>query len=136
EDNFNNIIYFDFVANKIIAPTGHKILSLAKKELRVKYDIRNVIDDGKNIYLSTKQGEIVSLTPDLQLNKKVKFPFAHFLGMIMGVNNLYVLEKEGYIIELSKDLLEYKIYEVDVEDGYIFIDDKVFYIDDEYILVE
>jgi len=136
EDNFNNIIYFDFVDNKIIASTGHKILSLAKKELRVKYDIRNVIDDGKNIYLSTKQGEIVSLTPDLQLNKKVKFPFAHFLGMIMGVNNLYVLEKEGYIIELSKDLLEYKIYEVDVEDGYIFIDDKVFYIDDEYILVE
>jgi len=136
EDNFNNIIYFNFVDNKIIASTPHKILSLAKKELRVKYDIRNVIDDGKNIYLTTKQGEIVSLTPDLQLNKKVKFPFAHFLGIIIGVNNIYVLEKEGYIIELSKDLLEYKIYEADVEDGYIFIDDKVFYIDDEYILVE
>ena len=136
EDNFNNVIYFNFVDNKIIASTPHKVLSLAKKELRVKYDIRNVADDGKNIYLSTKQGEIVSLTPDLQLNKKVKFPFAHFLGMIMGVDKVYVLEKEGYIIELSKDLLEYKIYEADIEDGYIFIDNKVFYIDDEYILVE
>ena len=136
EEYFNNVIYFNFVDNKIIASTPNKVLSLAKKEIRVKYDIRNVVDDGKNIYLSTKQGEIVSLTPDLQLNKKVKFPFAHFLGMIMGKNSLYVLEKEGYIIELSKDLLEYKIYEADVEDGYIFIDGKVFYIDDEYILVE
>jgi len=136
EDNFNNIIYFDLVDNKIIASTGHKILSLAQKELRVKYDIRNVRDDGNNIYLLTKQGEVISLTPDLQLNKKVKFPFAHFLGMIIGENKIYVLEKEGYIIELSKDLLEYKIYEADVEDGYIFVDGKVFYIDDEYILVE
>jgi len=136
EDNFNNIIYFNFVNNKIIASTPHKILSLAQKELRVKYDIRNVVDDGKNVYISTKQGEIISLTPDLQLNKKVKFPFAHFLGMIMGKNKLYALEKEGYIIELSKDLLEYKIYEADVSDGYIFIDGKVFYIDNEYILVE
>ena len=136
EDNFNNIIYFDLVDNKIIASTGHKILSLAQKELRVKYDIRYVRDDGNNIYLLTKQGEVISLTPDLQLNKKVKFPFAHFLGMIIGENKIYVLEKEGYIIELSKDLLEYKIYEADVEDGYIFVDGKVFYIDDEYILVE
>ena len=136
EDNFNNIIYFNFVDSKIVASTGHKILSLSDKEIRVKHDIRNVIDDGKNIYLTTKQGEIVSLTPDLQQNKVVKFPFAHFLGLVVGVNKIYALEKEGYIIELSKDLLEYTIHEVDVEDGYIFIDNKVFYIDDEYILVE
>ncbi len=136
EDHFNNIIYFNFVDNKIIASTGHKILSLAKKEHRIRHDIRYVVDDEKNIYISTKQGEVISLTPDLQQNKKIKFPFAHFLGMIVGQNNIYLLEKEGYIIEVSKDLLEYKIYEVNVEDGYIFIDDKVFYIDDEYILVE
>lgn len=136
EDNFNNVIYFNFVNNKIIASTGNKILSLSNKELRVKHDIRNVVDDGKNIYLTTKQGEIISLTPDLQQNKKVKFPFAHFLGLIVGTHKIYALEKEGYIIELSKDLLEYTIHEVDVEDGYIFIDDKVFYIDDEYIIVE
>lgn len=136
DDNFNNIIYFNFVDNKIIASTPHKVLSLSQKEIRAKYDIRNVVDDGKNIYLTTKQGEVVSLTPDLQLNKKVKFPFAHFLGIVTSDNKVYVLEKEGYVISLSKDLLEYTIHEADVEDGYIFIDNKVFYIDDEYILVE
>ncbi len=136
EDNFNNIIYFDFVNSKIIASTGHKILSLSEKEHRIRHDIRHAVDDGKNIYISTKQGEVISLTPDLQQNKKIKFPFAHFLRMIVGEKNIYLLEKEGYIIEISKDLLEYTIYEVDIEDGYIFVDDKVFYVDDEYILVE
>ena len=136
EDHFNNVIYYNMVDNKIIASTGYKILSLAKKEHRVRHDIRTVVDDGRNIYIATKQGEIISLTPDLQQNKKVKFPFAHFLGMIVHNDKLYALEKEGYIIELSKDLLEYDIYDVDVEDGYIFVAGKKFYIDDEYISVE
>ncbi len=136
EDNFNNIIYFNIIDSKIIAATGHKMLSMAKKETRVKYELRNVVDAGKEIFISTKQGEVVSLTPDLQVNSKVKFPFAHFLGMIAHKDKLYLLEQEGYMIEVTKDLLEYKVYEVDIEDGYIFVADKKFYIADEYISVE
>jgi len=136
EDYFNNIISFNVLDGKIIAATGHKILSMSEKELRVKYDIRDVAYDGDTIYLSTKQGEIVSLTTDLQQNKKVKFPFAHFLGMVTTNDKVYALEKAGYIIEFSKDLMEYNIYDVDVTDGYVFIADKVFYINDEYIAVE
>ena len=136
EDHFNNIIYFNVIDSKIIAASSNKILSMAQKEIRVKYEIRNIIYDNKDIFITTKQGEIISLTPDLQVNAKVKFPFAHFLGVIAHKDKLYVLEKEGYIIELSKDLLTYNIYEVDIEDGYIFIADKIFYIDDEYISVE
>ena len=126
EDNFNNIIYFNVINDKLIAATGSKILSFSDKEIRVDYEIREMIYDDKNIFLSTKQGEIISLTPDLQVNAKVKFSFAHFLGLISHNDKLYVLEKEGYLIELSKDLLKYDIYEVDLEDGYIYIDEKVF----------
>lgn len=135
EDYFNNVIYFNVADGNIIAATGHKLLVMSEKELRVKYDIRDVIYDNKNIYITTKQGEIVSLTSDLQQNKKVKFPFAHFLGLVASGDKIYALEKEGYIIELTRDLLEYKIYDVDVSDGYIFIADKVFYVNDEYISV-
>lgn len=136
EDNFNNIIYFNVIDNKLIAATGHKILSLSDKEVRVSYDTRNITYDDKNIFITTKQGEIVSLTPSLQVNAKVKFPFAHFLGLIVHKDKLYALEKEGYLIELSKDLLTYDVYEADVQEGYIFVADKIFYIDDEYISVE
>ncbi|QFR43430.1 hypothetical protein [Sulfurimonas xiamenensis] len=136
EKHFNNVIYFNLIDNKIIAATGHKILSLSQKEIRSAYDIRNIVADDKSIYLATKQGEIISLTSDLQQNAKLKFPFAHFLGMIISGDKLYVLEKEGYIIEITKDLLKYTVYEVDIDDGYVYIDDKIFFVDNKYISVE
>lgn len=136
EKHFNNIIYFNLLDNKIIAATGHKILSLSQKEVRLAYDIKGATADDKNIFIATKQGDIISLTSDLQQNAKLKFPFAHFLGMIVSGENLYVLEKEGYIIEISKDLLKYTVYEVDIDDGYVYIDDKIFFVGNKYISVE
>jgi len=134
-DDFNNIIYFNVIDSRLIAATSSKILSFGNKETRVKYEIRNVAYDGKDIFITTKQGEIVSLTPALQVNAKVKFPFAHFLGLIVYGDKVYALETEGYMIELSKDLLKYSIHEVDIEDGYVFVGRKKFFVDDEYICV-
>ena len=136
EDYFNNIIYFNLVNNKIITATGHKLLSLAEQEIRVSYDIRSVLSDDKNVFIATKQGEIISLTSELQQNAKLKFPFAHFLGMIVSNDKLYALEKEGYIIEISKDFSKHSIYDVNIDDGYVFISDKIFYVGDEYISVK
>lgn len=136
EDNFNNVIYFNMVKNKIIAATGYKILSMSDKEVRAKYEIRNIVYDDKNIYIATKQGEVVSLTPNLELNAKIKFPFAHFLGMISNGDKLYILEKEGYMIVLNKNMKNYTIYDADVEDGFIFTTDSAFYNNDEKILVK
>jgi len=136
EDNFNNIIYLDVMNNKIIAATSYKILSLAAKEVRAKYEIRGIVNDGKDIYITTKQGEVISLTTDLQVNAKIKFPFAHFLGMISEGDKLYILEKEGYMIVLDKDMYNYSVHEVDLEDGFVFIEDKLFYVADEKILIK
>jgi len=133
EDYFNNIIYFNIIENRVVAVTANKILSMGEKEVRAKYEIRDVVSNDGNIFITTKQGEVISLTSDLQLNSKVKFPFAHFLGMIFNNDKLYLLEKNGYIIELSKDLSTYKVYEVDIDDGYIYIADTKFYVDDKYI---
>lgn len=136
EDNFNNIIYFKVIDNKIIAATSYKILSLSDKDVRVKYEIRDIVNDDKDMFITTKQGEVISLTSDLQVNSKIKFPFAHFLGMISNGDKLYILEKEGYMIVLDKDMDNYSVHEVDIEDGFIFITDKVFYVSDEKISVE
>lgn len=136
EDNFNNIIYLNVIDNKIIAATSYKILSLAAKEIRVKYEIRNVVNDDQEMFITTKQGEVISLTPDLQVNAKIKFPFAHFLGMISEGDKLYILEKEGYMIVLDKDMYNYTVHEVDLEDGFVFIADKLFYVADEKISIE
>lgn len=136
EDYFNNIIYFNVVENKVIAATGHKLLSLSKNEIREKYDIRTATYDNENIFITTKEGEVVSLNTELRVNAKIKFPFAHFLGMIATKDKLYLLEKEGYLIELTKDLSQYKVYDVDIDDGFVFVADKMFFVNGEYISVE
>ncbi len=136
EENFNNIIYFNIIDNKIIAATSYKILSMATKEIRVKYEIRDIVYDGKDIFITTKQGEVISLSSDLQVKRKIKFPFAHFLGVIPHEEKLYILEKEGYMIVLDKDLENYSVHEVDIKDGFIFVSGKVFYVADEKISVE
>lgn len=136
EEHFNNIIYFNLLDNKIIAATGNKILSLSQDEIRLPFDIRSIVADDKNIYIATKQGEIISLTSDLKENARLKFPFAHFLGLILNDGKLYALEKEGYLIEMPIDLSSSSIYEADVEDGYVYINNKIFFVHDEYISVE
>lgn len=135
-EHFNNIIYFDLIDDKLIAASAHTLLSMAQKEVRVNHEIRSIVYDGRDIFIATKQGEIISLTPDLQLNAKVKFPFAHFLGLIHYNDKIYALEKEGYLIELQKDLLSYEIYKADVQEGYAFSGERIFYADDEYLSLD
>jgi len=130
QEYFNNIIYFDVVDNKLIIATPDGMISMSQKEVRSKYEIRNLAHIDNNIYITTKQGEVISLTPELQVSASLKFPFAHFLGLIATKDKVYALEKEGYLIEMSKDLLNYDVYEVDIDDGYVFVGDKVFFVDD------
>ena len=136
EDAFNNILSLNVIENKIIAATTYKILSMSKKEVRAKYEVRNIAYDEKNVYVATKQGEVLSLNPSLEVNFKVKFPFAHFYGMISNGDKLYVLEKEGYIIVLDKDSFAYSVHEVDFDDGFIFTSEKIFYANKKKILTE
>jgi hypothetical protein len=136
DDYFNNIIYFAILGDKIIAASDSKILALSQKEVRAKFEVRNIVQDENAIYITTKQGEIISLTPSLQVDSKIKFPFAHFLGMISDGDNLYALEKEGYMIVVNKKTFKYTIHEVDFGDGLVFVGDKAFYVDNEKILIK
>ena len=136
ENFFNNIIYFNIADNKIVSATSYKLLSMAQKELRQKYEIRNILIDKKIIYITTKEGEIIALTPNLQVDKRIKLPFAHFLGMISHKDKLYILEKEGYMIVVDKKTFAYSVHEVSLDDGFVFVGKNVFYVDDEKIAVE
>ena len=136
EDNFNNILYFNVIEEKVIAATAHKILSLDKKESRAKYEIRNIAFNGKNLFVATKQGEIVSLTANLELKAKLKFPFAHFLGVIAKDDKVYILEKEGYMIVAPADLSSYSVHSVSLDEGFVFVTDKGFFVNDELISIE
>lgn len=136
EENFNNIIYFNVIDNVMVAATGYRLFSLSEKERREKYEMRDIIFNDEGIWITTKEGEVIALTPSLQLKAKRKYPFAHFLGMIMTEDKIYLLERQGYIIELSKDLATSEVYELNIDDGYVYVGDKAFYVNDVIYPIE
>jgi len=137
DEYFNNITYLNVIDNNLVASTGYGLLSLSQKEAREKYDIRNIAYAKDGIWITTKQGEVIALSPTLQFRAKQKFPFAHFVGISVQNDRVYVLEKEGYMIALSKNLLSYDIYDVDLGDeDKVFAADGQFYFDDRYINIK
>ncbi len=137
DEYFNNITYLNVIDNHLVASTGTAVLALSQKEAREKYEIRNIAYTAEGIWLTTKQGEVIALSPTLQFKAKKKFPFAHFVGISVQNDRVYVLEQEGYMMALTKNLLAYDIYDVDMDsDNKIFVGDGRFYFDDRYINIK
>lgn len=137
EEYFNNVTYLGVIENNLIAATGNGILALSQKEGREKYDLRNITYTADGIWITTKQGEVIALSPSLQLKAKKKFPFAHFVAINVHNDHLYLLEEQGYMIALTKDLSKYEIYNVDMKkENKIFVGEGRFYFDDHYISVQ
>jgi len=137
DEYFNNITYLNVIDNNLVASTGSAVLALSQKEAREKYEIRNIAYTAEGIWLTTKQGEIIALSPTLQFKAKKKFPFAHFVGISVQNDRVYTLEQEGYMIALTKNLLAYDVYDIDMDsDNKIFLGDGRFYFDDRYINIK
>lgn len=136
EEYFNNITYLNVIENNMIASTGNRVLALSDKEQREQYEIRNIAYTKEGIWLTTKQGEVIALSPTLQYKGKQKFPFAHFVGISVQNDRVYVLEREGYMIALTKNLLSYDVYDVDMDHDQVFVGDDRFYFDDRYISIK
>ena len=136
EPYFNNIVHFNVAENTLVAATPYKVFSLVSNEMRAPYEVRDMIFKDDVIYLCTKQGEIVSLTPSLQKIASQKFNFAHFLGLIVTDKAVYALEKEGYLIALDKDLAHYKVYDVDLEEGLVYAADQTFFVNSTFFKLQ
>jgi len=136
ESYFDNVFYFNVRGDTMVAATPQRLFSLSDKERREKYDLRDVLFDDEGIWIATKEGEVIHLTESLQPVAKKKFPFAHFLGMIVGKEKLYLLEKEGYLIVMDKAMTQTDVYAVSLEDGVSYTSAHAFYVRDKIITVE
>lgn len=136
EEYFNNVTYLNMIDNNIIASTGSSILALSQKESREKYEVRDIAYTEDGVWLTTKQGEVIALSPTLQFKAKKKFPFAHFVGISVQKDRVYVLEQGGYLIALSKNLLTYDVYDVDMKHDTVFVGDEKVYFNDRYINIK
>lgn len=137
EEYFNNVTYLNIIDNHLVASTGTTALALSQKESREKFDIRNIAYSEEGVWIATKQGEIIALSPTLQFIAKKKFPFAHFVGLSVQNDRVYALEMNGYMIALTKNLLSYDVFDVNLNaDNKVFAGEGRFYFDDSYINIK
>ncbi|WP_456485589.1 hypothetical protein [Hydrogenimonas sp.] len=128
-ENFNNVIFLDVIGNRLVAATPHRIISVSPKMMDAQnMEISDVIFLQSGIYILSKDGTVYLCDENLKIEKKKKFPFAHFVGAIYG-EFLYLIEKQGYVIATDSDLVTANIFELpdDIDDWFFAAKDTIYY---------
>lgn len=145
EKNFNNIIFFDVIEDKLVAATPTKVVSINPKFANfLDADVANIIFIKNGVYIFTKDGKIILTNTDLKVVKEQKFPFARFVGVIYG-KYIYAVEKEGYLIATDINLATSNIFRFEAPfyglssrfEGFLFTSgDSIFYDDKQFKLAK
>ena len=129
--NLNNIIFLSKIGHRIIAATPSKVISAAPGGM-AKYStqVADVTIYGGNIYLLSRKGEVVKLSPTLKVLAKKKFDYAQFVAISVVHGRVYALDRSGALIVMDPSLQKYKIYDIGSVDDYAFVDGNRLYKDD------
>lgn len=112
EHFFNNIIFLDVVAERMVVATAKRVISInPNTTVFLDADIKDVIVLENRVFVFTKDGRVLLADADLNVLKERKFPFAVFSGVIHG-EFVYIVEKGGYLIATDLDLVTTNIYKL------------------------
>jgi len=131
---FNNVVYLSRMGNTMVAATPKRLITLGeagKREYNV--NISEVAVANQNIYLFTKEGEVIKLSEALSEVGRRKFKFAHFSAATVFAGKVFALDHQGSLIVLSEDLTKFKIYSVGSVDEAAFIAGTKLYKDGKVI---
>ena len=136
DNEFNNIISLNVIESTqtLIVASPNKIVSISPKEVISKeYEVRDIIIDKNDLFLATIDGQIIKLTPDLNVVSKKKYKYAK-IHALAYTDSLYAVESQGFLINISKDFKEDHVYNFsfDNEERMIAIGNKI-YFDSKYI---
>ena len=137
KSDVNNVIFLEEREDSLIAATSKKLFTFLDGKPNIKdMDVQSIILKDNFIYVATLDGEIIKY--DISLNKiaSKKFKFAKINALVFG-KYLYALESQGYLIRLSNDFKEVKIFDFsfDEKEKVIGIKNKL-YFEDKYIILD
>lgn len=127
---FNNIIFLDVIDSlqTLIVASPNKIVSISPKEILAKdYELRDILVKDENVYIATIDGQIMKLTPNLEVSAKKKFKYSKIYSLAF-TDSLYAIESQGYAININKDFTNEKVYDFDFDntERLIVIGNKVY----------
>jgi len=131
---FNNVIYLNRAGNTMVAATSRKLITigdLGQQELRA--NISDVAISNGQIYIFTKEGEVIKLDSALNPIAQKKFKYVHFSAATAVAGKVYGLDQGGSLIVLNSNLTKYKIYDIGETDTPVFITGSKLYKDGKII---
>lgn len=134
DGRFNNIIFLNVVNDTLVAATANKIISVGDGVLNIKkYEIRDVIAHGNNLYIATIDGQIIKTDISLNIADRKKYQFAKIYALAFG-ESLYALESQGYLINISEDFKSDTIYDFSFdEEEKVIAQGNTIYFGNDYI---
>ncbi len=133
-DIFNNVIYLDRAGNTMVAATATKLMTIGdagQQELRA--NISDVAISNGQIYIFTKEGEVIKLDSTLNPIAQKKFKYVHFSAATTVGGKVYGLDQGGSLIVLNSNLTKHKIYDIGETDTPVFITGSKLYKDGKII---
>jgi len=131
---FNNVVYLSRIGNTMVAATPKRLITLGENgKQEYNANISEIAVSDRDIYLFTKEGEVIRLNEKLNELSKQKFKFAHFSAASAFDGKVFGLDYKGSLIVLSKDLSKFKIYNVGSVDEVAFISGTKLYKDNKVI---
>lgn len=135
DEFFNNVIFLNTVGDTMIAATAKRVISISP-EKTVYYDgeIKDVLVNKDSVYILKKDGSVLETDFNLVVKNKNYFKFAIFTGAAIKADELYIVEKTGYLFKTALDLSNAKIYRLPSEiDDKSYIDNSAVYFGDKYL---
>lgn len=109
---FNNVIFLDIFNNRLIAATKFRVIAVSPEYISTQNaNVREILVLRDRIYVFTTDGEVLLCDINLNVQKRIKFSFAHFLSVGIG-EDIALLEKRGYVIALDVDFESFRVYKI------------------------
>ncbi len=109
--NYSNVIDYRLFGKSLTLITHREILQIDETfDKKISLPIRGAIFKENYFFLITKDGEIRKYDYKLQLLNSKKFPLAYFVAFREVDERIYLLESEGYLIDLDINFQDYKVY--------------------------
>ncbi len=134
---FNNVIFLEVHENVLVAATASKVIVITPKHIYTySANIKDILYVGHDIYLFTKEGKVIHLDEKLQKIEESDFEFANFVAVAEMNGKLYGVEKNGYLIEMDRNLKNVKVKALgdEVEAPVLIARDKLYIGDKEITL--
>jgi WD40 repeat protein len=119
DSDYGNVIDYRLTANSITLLTHREILQITEdSDKKISLPLRGAIFHDDHFFAIAKNGEVRKYNYQLELLDSIKFQFAYFVAFGEVDGRIYLIESNGWLIDLDRDFKDYRVFEENVDLDY------------------